>query len=683
MASIFVSIANYRDPEVVNTVQALVQNASGQNTLTISVLSQCRPEERQIFPAELSGSKVQIEQCFTDPVRSRGVGWARAEIQRNYSREDFYLQLDSHVQLAPNWDAILCEDYASVSINSPAVLTAYLPGYEIIERRRVVRHERPTEFNISQKNGLPSATARLAQPRTRPRRAFFFSGHFAFAAGRFVEDVPYDQEIFFLGEEISMAVRAYASGYDLYTPSQFVGSHLYRRLATQSRSRPLFWDAEDESQRSLRWTDRDVASKAKVGAICRGEWRGLYGVRSIDRYREFRDALRERYGIDLCGGTVLQPARIVQPEPQSPDPVRRATTSKLMPSSTLPHSRGELCVVGVGISAIAHMTLEGIAAIEAADLVFYNPTSPIMAAKVKQLNPNCFNLYRLYGEGKPRRQTYLQMAELMLREVREGKRVVGVFHGHPGFFVSATRRAMRIAEREGYPARMIPGVSSVDVLCADIGLDPGTFGLQILKASSVLKRRPMVAADGHVVFIQVGAVGDNSFSFTGFKKTRKPEFIQKVIEIYGEEQEAVYYRAAVLPGFPYEKRVAPLRAFADTLADEIQAGILYLPPKGQTLVSVLELQISKGGRGSNSGGELVPVSPLAELAPPLELRESFASAAMLSAVECLAVNAMSLDRFRNNPADFVACAEGLAPDEAEALRKMNFGSIRAAGRRTS
>ena len=108
---------------------------------------------------------------------------------------------------------------------------------------------------------------------------------------------------------------------------------------------------------------------------------------------------------------------------------------------------GCLVVAGVGITALSQVTPEVRSQIKAADIVFYHATSGVMAAYIGKLNSNTVDLYQCYGEGKRRRRTYIQMAELLLCEVRKGRRVVGVFHGHPSFFVMATRRACAIARR--------------------------------------------------------------------------------------------------------------------------------------------------------------------------------------------------------------------------------------------
>ena len=297
MPSVFVSIANYRDPEIENTVRTLIENTTGNLNLNIHVLSQCYSEECVELPSASDKGRIVVTQKFVTPEQSRGACWARAEIQREYSGEDFYLQLDLHVLMAPGWDEIILEDYANAEDGRPVVLTAYLPPYELANGQRLVRHKRPMHFRVVWRGRLPAADPLLGYPHARPCRAFFFAGGFAFARGRFVEDVPYDPEIFFDGEEISIALRAYCCGYDLCTPSRYVGAHLYQE--PNAGRRPVFWNAQDDGKRSLSWAERDKASKMKVRSICRGEWRGLYGIRDTSRYEEFCRLLREHYGVDL------------------------------------------------------------------------------------------------------------------------------------------------------------------------------------------------------------------------------------------------------------------------------------------------------------------------------------------------------------------------------------------------
>jgi hypothetical protein len=73
--------------------------------------------------------------------------------------------------------------------------------------------------------------------RTEPIPARFYSAHFCFTLGQFCKEVPHDPEYYFHGEEISIAVRAFTHGYDLFHPHKVVIWHEYTR-----KGRTKQWD---------------------------------------------------------------------------------------------------------------------------------------------------------------------------------------------------------------------------------------------------------------------------------------------------------------------------------------------------------------------------------------------------------------------------------------------------------
>src|SRR5438552_3110405 len=95
------------------------------------------------------------------------------------------------------------------------------------------------------------------------------------------------------------------------------------------------------------------------------------------------------------------------------------------------HRPGKLVTVGSGIKSISQFTLEAVAHIQQADKVFYCVADPATEVFIEKQNTEAVDLYDLYDDNKPRNQTYTQMAEVMLREVRDGQKVVGCFYGHP------------------------------------------------------------------------------------------------------------------------------------------------------------------------------------------------------------------------------------------------------------
>lgn len=338
--------------------------------------------------------------------------------------------------------------------------------------------------------------------------------------------------------------------------------------------------------------------------------------------------------------------------------------------------RGRLTIVGSGIQAISQMTIEALSYIQNADAVFYHATNGVTASQIVALNPNSVDLYEYYGEGKERHITYIQMAELMLREVRYGRHVVGVFHGHPGYFVSPARRSLAIARAEGYPTKLIPAISAPDCMFADLRVDPGVNGCQILMASSVLRDDCLLATSCHLVFLQITAVGDSTFSFTGYKNSQFSKFIEKLISVYGETQEAIYYLASIFPGCEPEIRAHPL---IDYLRAEVRrnvgSGILYVPPKGVSLDSLHSYQAFRGrpayGRREDKAIQRID----GHRTPPNFLLRR-ASQAVLKVFSDIASDALGREAFDRSPGIYLASCPDLTDDERAAIASRKVSAIR-------
>jgi hypothetical protein len=87
---------------------------------------------------------------------------------------------------------------------------------------------------------------------TEPFPTRFISAHFIFTLGKFVEEVPYDEHLYFHGEESSLAARAFTFGYDLFSPHRAIVWHEYTRDGKKKH-----WDDSQD------WAQRDQASYAR------------------------------------------------------------------------------------------------------------------------------------------------------------------------------------------------------------------------------------------------------------------------------------------------------------------------------------------------------------------------------------------------------------------------------------
>jgi uncharacterized protein YabN with tetrapyrrole methylase and pyrophosphatase domain len=239
-------------------------------------------------------------------------------------------------------------------------------------------------------------------------------------------------------------------------------------------------------------------------------------------------------------------------------------------------SQGSLVCVGIGMTLGSHITPLAQSYIEKADIVFTALSDGIVELWLARMNPNVRSFQSLYKEGKSRADTYREMVDAMLTEVRAGKRVCGAFYGHPGVFALPPHKAIAMARAEGYRAHMEPGVSAEDCLYADLGLDPGRYGCQHYEASQFMFYRRRIDASAYLILWQVGVAGDQSFARFSTSGQYRQVLVDILTRDYDLDHEVIVYRAATLP--IYEPRIErlPLRKLPE--ADIDMHVTLVIPP---------------------------------------------------------------------------------------------------------
>jgi precorrin-6B methylase 1 len=206
--------------------------------------------------------------------------------------------------------------------------------------------------------------------------------------------------------------------------------------------------------------------------------------------------------------------------------------------------RGSLIVVGTGIEAIGQVTLAAEGAIRAADIVLYVVSDVLTSDWIVSLNPAAESMFSLYAAGRDRVTTYQLMVERIMSEVRGGRCVCAAFYGHPGMAATASHRAIAQARAEGYSARMQPGVSALDCLVCDLGIDLGSTGFQSYEATRFLAYRRHVNPFCPLILWQIGGVGIVTYEPNTYGRKGYDALTDALSEIYGPEHEVTLYEAA-------------------------------------------------------------------------------------------------------------------------------------------
>ena len=279
---IFVAIASYRDSELAPTIADCLAKATHPEQLRFGICRQFASDE-----ADLPWRQDPRFRILDVPWQeSRGACWARAEVMKLLAQEDYYLQLDSHHRFAPEWDTKLLT-WAAQTGSAKPLLTTYGWSYEVgqpLEPGMATR----LDFDEFTAEGIvlcKSMTLPGGADAEVPFPARFASGHLLFAPSSFVRDVPYDPEMYFIGEEIMLAIRAYSHGYDLFHPPQHVVWHEYSR-----KYRTLHWADHDGEVVQTSWKERDHSSRVRVAAFLHRPFVGPFGLgtaRSLADYEAY------------------------------------------------------------------------------------------------------------------------------------------------------------------------------------------------------------------------------------------------------------------------------------------------------------------------------------------------------------------------------------------------------------
>jgi len=288
---IFIQISSYRDPQLAATLRDCLRQARHPERLHCCVAHQYDDSEDL---SEFSGthpSGARFTFIKTPYHESQGACWARHQIQQRYAGEKFTLQLDSHHRFAEGWDTqciAMLTALQAAGCTKP-LLTAYLPSFDP-DADPQSRIDQPWQMNFDRFTPegvvffLPGCIPKWRELST-PIPARFFSAHFTFTLGSHCVEVPHDPEFYFHGEEISLAVRSFTHGYDLFHPHLVIAWHEYTR-----KGRTKHWDDHKT------WHLRNTASLARNrrllgvdGEQSDGDF-GRYGlgsVRTLDDYQHY------------------------------------------------------------------------------------------------------------------------------------------------------------------------------------------------------------------------------------------------------------------------------------------------------------------------------------------------------------------------------------------------------------
>jgi hypothetical protein len=243
---IFVQIASYRDPELIPTIKSCIDNAKNPESLVFGICRQFNKDDKFDDLSEYENDK-RFRIINISFENAKGVCWARNKVQQLYNGEEYTLQIDSHMRFEKNWDEEMINmiNHLQKKGHKKPLLTGYVSSYTPQnDPNGRVRVPWRMVFDKFIPEGavffLPEIIPNW-ESLNEPVQSRFYSAHFCFTLGQFSKEVQHNPDFYFHGEEISIAVRAFTHGYNLFHPHKVLIWHEYTR-----NGRTKHWDDQKE-----------------------------------------------------------------------------------------------------------------------------------------------------------------------------------------------------------------------------------------------------------------------------------------------------------------------------------------------------------------------------------------------------------------------------------------------------
>lgn len=295
---IFVSIASYRDRDLANTIKNIYSTAKRPENLFFSIVS----HELKNEAIDLSWlDKSQYSYLRFSYKEATGVCAARALANSLLTTEyEYFMQVDSHTRMIRHWDFWQIQHYKLFKkhwgedyIHSKYPLSfgknwetgedVYLehtnqyrkivPGWSMNENIYVM-HQAP----LSDMNG---------------EIVYGFAGNFSFGSTKAMLQIPYDPNLYFLGEEISLGARAYCKGINIVALPINIAFTNYDRDNIRNGHH---WEDHEN------WAAVDQKSRYRLMDLFNLKDLGEYGIEDKDKFDEFQ----KKAGITLKGRNLVR-----------------------------------------------------------------------------------------------------------------------------------------------------------------------------------------------------------------------------------------------------------------------------------------------------------------------------------------------------------------------------------------
>ncbi|HEY2013575.1 MAG TPA: SAM-dependent methyltransferase [Bryobacteraceae bacterium] len=239
----------------------------------------------------------------------------------------------------------------------------------------------------------------------------------------------------------------------------------------------------------------------------------------------------------------------------------------------------DLWIAGLGLQTVGQVTREVEQALRSSSEVLYLDTGVATRPYLQSLCPRVTSLYEdSYREDRPRVSAYEHMAIRVIEAALDRPPVTFAIHGHPLVAAYPPFLVLELAKALGLRVEVLPGISAIDTVLADLRIDPVLHGVQMFEATDLLLRRRPLQNDVPAIIWQIGPLETGLHSQRVSRPERFARFIAHLQQYYPARHEVTAIYCS-----PHPLLAPAILRFAiedmGQFAEQIHTGFtLYVPP---------------------------------------------------------------------------------------------------------
>jgi precorrin-3B methylase len=246
-------------------------------------------------------------------------------------------------------------------------------------------------------------------------------------------------------------------------------------------------------------------------------------------------------------------------------------------SDTGKSSAFDIAIVGLGIVGVHQITREVEETIRGCRQTFVVDGGFGVVPFLKTICAEVTSLLPFYERGKERLPTYRRMAAEVINAAIARSPVCFATYGHPLVYCYPAILIQRAAKLLNLRVEAFPGISSLDTLFVDLGIDAATDGLQMYETTDLLLRRRPLQNDVPCILWQVNAIAEPTYETDRRSADQFLPLQNYLLEFYPPGHPITLVLSKTFPLLGSTVETYRLGTLASDLERGPQSGNLYIP----------------------------------------------------------------------------------------------------------